>query len=52
MPYTQTRRLYNVVGKKVSRFLSYWKAKKMYNVINRDMSYIESRFLRSRMNRA
>jgi hypothetical protein len=52
MPYIATRRLYNVIGKKVSRILGYRKAKKMCNEINRDMSFFESRFLRLRMNRS
>lgn len=49
MPYIATRRLYNVVGKKVSRFLGYQKAKRMYSEISRDLVGLESRFLRSRM---
>lgn len=49
MPYIATRRLYNVVGKKVSRFFEYRKAKKLYNEINRDMTSVESRFIRSRL---
>ena len=49
MPYIATRRLYNVVGKKVSRFFEYKKAKKLYNEINRDMTSVESRFIRSRL---
>ncbi|MBP7055731.1 MAG: hypothetical protein KBB52_02625 [Candidatus Omnitrophica bacterium] len=52
MPYTSTRRLYNVVGKKISKVLSYRKAKRMCNEINRDILFFESRFLRSRLNRS
>jgi len=52
MPYTATRRLYNVVGKKVSRFFCYRKAKKLYNEINRDMTSVEARFIRSRMHQS
>lgn len=49
MPYISTRRLYNVVGKKVSHFFGYRKAKRLYNEINRDMAAVESRFIRSRL---
>ena len=49
MPYTSTRRLYNVFGRKVSRFLGYKKAKKLYNEINRGMEAVESRFIRSKL---
>lgn len=52
MPYTATRRLYNVFGKKVSKYLSYKKAKRMYNEINRDMAFFEARYLKSRMSHA
>jgi len=52
MPYTATRRLYSIVGKKVSRFFGYRKAKRMYNEINRDMTSVESRFIRSRLHQA
>lgn len=52
MPYTATRRLYNVVGKKVSRFFGYRKAKKLYNEINRDLTSVEARFIRSRLHQA
>jgi hypothetical protein len=49
MPYIATRRLYNVFGKKVAKYLSYKKAKRLYNEINREMSIFESRFLKSRL---
>jgi len=52
MPYVSTRRLYNVFGRKISRYLSYRKAKKLYSEINREMSIFESRFLKSRLNHA
>jgi hypothetical protein len=52
MPYTVTRRLYSVFGRKISKFLSYKKAKRMYNEINRDMSFLEARFLKSRVHHA
>jgi len=52
MPYSATRRLYSVVGKKVSRFFGYRKAKRLYNEINKDMTSVETRFIRSRMNQA
>lgn len=49
MPYMNTRRLHNIFGKKVSKYLVYRKAKRMFNEINRDMAFFESRFLRSRL---
>ena len=49
MPYIATRRLYNVYGKKVSKYLNYRRAKRLYNVINRDMSSFEERYLKSKM---
>jgi hypothetical protein len=49
MPYISTRRLYNVVGKKVSRYLNYRRAKRLYNEINRDMAFFESRFIKTRL---
>ena len=52
MPYANTRRLYHVFGKKVSKYFMYKKAKKMYNEINRDMSTFEAKFLRTRFNHA
>lgn len=52
MPYLETRRLYGMVGKKVSKHMGYRKAKKAFNDINRDTVFFESRFLRSRMGRA
>lgn len=52
MPYSATRRLYNVFGRKISRFFGYRKAKRLYNEINRDMTSVESRFIRSRMHQA
>ncbi len=52
MPYTATRRLYNVFGRKISRFFEYRKAKRLYNEINRDMTSVEARFIRSKMHQA
>ncbi|MFH0764390.1 MAG: hypothetical protein V1927_05250 [Candidatus Omnitrophota bacterium] len=52
MPYTSTRRLYNVFGKKIVRYMAYRKAKKLYNEINREMSVFESRYIRSRLSHA
>lgn len=52
MPYVVTRRLYNVFGKKISRYFSYKKAKRMYNEISRDMAFFESKFLKSRLSHA
>ena len=52
MPYASTRRLYNVFGRKIVRYMSYRKAKKLYNEINREMSVFESRFLKNRLNHA
>ncbi|MBI5144243.1 MAG: hypothetical protein HZA30_04170 [Candidatus Omnitrophica bacterium] len=50
MPYLSTRRLHGAIGKKVSRYFMYRKAKRMYNDINREMTFFESRFLKSRLN--
>ena len=52
MPYTATRRLYHIFGRKVSKFLVCRKAKKLYNEINRDISFVESRYLKSRLHQA
>lgn len=52
MPYIATRRLYNVFGKKISRYFNYKKARRLYNEINRDMSFIESKFIRSMLRHA
>ena len=52
MPYISTRRLYNVFGKKVSKYLSYRRAKRLYNEISRDMIFFESRFMKSRLHHA
>ncbi len=49
MPYTATRRLYHMFGRKVSKYVMYKKAKRMCNEINRNMSLLESRFLKSRL---
>jgi hypothetical protein len=49
MPYTATRRLYHMFGRKVSKYIMYKKAKRMCNEIHRNMSLLESRFLKSRL---
>ena len=49
MPYIATRRLHDTFAKKVSRYLTYKKAKKMYNEINRGMMLFEARYVRSKM---
>ena len=48
MPYTNTRRLYHMIGRKVSKYVMYRKAKRLYSEINRDMHNFESKFIRSR----
>jgi hypothetical protein len=52
MPYLATRRLHDTFGRKVSRYMSYRKAKKMYNEITREMTLLEARYLKSRMSHA
>ena len=52
MPYLATRRLHDTFGKKVSRYMSYRKAKKLYNEITREMTFFEARYLKSRMSHA
>lgn len=52
MPYTNTRRLYHMFGRKVSKYVMYKKAKRLYNEINRDMTALESKFLKPRFNHA
>ena len=49
MPYTATRRLYHMFGRKVSKYVLYKKAKKLCGEISRDMAVLESRFLKSRL---
>jgi pyoverdine/dityrosine biosynthesis protein Dit1 len=49
MPYLAMRRLHNTLGKKVSRYLSYKKAKKRFNEINKGMMMFEARYMRSKM---
>ena len=49
MPYIATRRLYNVLGKKISRYFSYRRAKKLYNEISRGMAFFESKYLKARL---
>lgn len=50
MPYLNTRRSHHMLGKKVSKYFIYRKAKRMFNDINREMAFFESRFLKSRLN--
>ncbi|MDP2913480.1 MAG: hypothetical protein Q8N91_05675 [Candidatus Omnitrophota bacterium] len=52
MPYITTRRLYNVIGKKVSRYFNCKKARRLYNEINRDMIFFETRLIKSRLHHA
>ena len=52
MPYLATRRLHDTFGKKVSKYMSYRKAKKMFNEINRGITHFEARYLRSKMSGA
>jgi hypothetical protein len=49
MPYVNTRRLYNIFGKKVFKYLQYKRAKRIFNEINRDMAFIESKFVKSKL---
>lgn len=49
MPYAATRRLYHMCNKKMSKEAIYRKAKKMCNEISRNMSLLESRYLKSRL---
>lgn len=53
MPYITTRRLHGAaLGKKISRYFNYKKAKRMFSEINREMDFLESRFVKSRLNHA
>jgi hypothetical protein len=52
MPYSATRRLYSLMGRKVAKYFNYRKAKRLYNVINRDMAFFETRYLKSRLHHA
>lgn len=52
MPYISTRRLYSAVGKKLSKYLNYRRAKRLYNEISRDMAFFESRFIKTRLHHA
>ena len=52
MPHMATRRLYNVIGKKISRYLAFRKAKRLCNEINRDMAFFESKYLKARLHHA
>jgi hypothetical protein len=49
MPYLTTRRLYNVIGKKLSKFIAYRRAKRLFNEINRDMAFFESKYMKARL---
>ncbi len=49
MPYSATRRLYHMFGRKVSKYMMYKKARKMCSDINRNISLLESRYLKSRL---
>ena len=52
MPYTATRRLYNMFGRKVSKYMTYRRAKRLYNEISRDMAFFESKYLKARQHHA
>ncbi len=52
MPYMATRRLYSVIGKKLSKYFTYRKAKRLCNEINRDMAFFESKYLKDRLHHA
>jgi hypothetical protein len=52
MPYTATRRFYDAFGKRVSKFITYRRAKRLYNEINRDMAFFESRYMKNRPHHA
>lgn len=47
MPYISTRRLYHI-GRKISKYFLYKKAKRLYNEISRDLEYVESKVLKAR----
>lgn len=49
MPYTATRRIYHMFGKKISKFVMYRKARRMCGEINSKLSVLESRFVKSRL---
>ncbi len=49
MPYTATRRLHHMFGRKVSKYVMYRRAKRMCGEINRNMVLLESRFLKNRL---
>lgn len=49
MPYTATKRLYHMTGRKISKYSMYKKAKRMCSEINSKLSLLESRFLKSRL---
>ncbi|MDP3790580.1 MAG: hypothetical protein Q8R38_00850 [Candidatus Omnitrophota bacterium] len=49
MPYTATRRLHHISGRKVSKYAMYRKARRMCNEINSKLSFLESKFLKSRL---
>jgi len=49
MPYTATRRLYHMFGRKVSKYVMYRKAKRMCGEINSKLSILESRFIKNRL---
>lgn len=52
MPYITTRRLHGIAGRKISKHLTYRRAKMLCSEVNRGIAFLESRFLRSRLNQA
>lgn len=52
MTYVSTRRFYNEFGRRMARFFLYRKARRLYKQINREISVIESRFVKSRLHHA
>ena len=48
MPYLNTRRLYHIVGRKISKYFLYRRAKRLYNEITRDLAFVETKILRAR----
>jgi len=49
MPYSTAKRFHDSLGRRISRFFIYMKAKRMYDVITRDIAFFEARFLKSKM---
>lgn len=52
MPYSQTRSFYGILGRRISRYLAYRRAKKMFSDINRALNFFEIKFIKSRLHHA